>query len=211
MTDMAKLDAALTPLGLRALGHFATTSADPGAGKTLVLIGPDEPHFWPHFSRAPEMSDGQPDPMDRWSKRVLDDVAKQVGGEAFFPFGGAPYQPFYTWAQRSGQCWPSPINFLVHAKAGLFVSFRGAIVLPTASAAMPAPPKPCDTCAAPCLSACPVKAFADGYDVAACKAHVASAAGTDCRDNGCLARRACPVGQGLRLPAQAAFHMEAFL
>ena len=90
------------------------------------------------------------------------------------------------------------------------MSFRGAIRLPR-PARVASGPRPCDTCAAPCATACPVDAFADGYDVAACKAHVASPAGADCRRGGCLARRACPVGQGRRLPAQSAFHMEAFL
>jgi hypothetical protein len=36
--------------------------------------------------------------------------------------------------------------------------------------------------------------------------------GAACREGGCLARRACPVGDEFRyLPAQARFHTEAFL
>jgi hypothetical protein len=51
-----------------------------------------------------------------------------------------------------------------------------------------------------------------GYDVAACAAHVAAAAGADCLDLGCRARRACPVApSGHYRPEQARFHMEAFL
>ncbi len=212
MMDHDGLSATLAPLGLQILGHTATTETDPGgAGQTLVLIGPDEPGFWPIFAKSPEMADGAPDALDRWSARVLGDVGKEVGGRAVFPFGGPPFLPFLTWAQRSGRFWPSPINFVVHDSAGLFVSFRGAIILPGVWPTAPAPVKPCLTCAAPCATACPVDAFADGYDVAACKAHVTSEAGDDCRTAGCLARRACPVGQGHRLPAQANFHMEAFL
>jgi hypothetical protein len=53
---------------------------------------------------------------------------------------------------------------------------------------------------------------ADGYDVAACAAHLKSAAGADCMTGGCLARRACPVGAEHRhAPDQAAFTMRAFL
>lgn len=199
-----QLHARLAPLGLRPLGQFA----DDG---TCVLIGPDEPRFWPIFAQSAEFSDGQPDPLDRWSRRVLDQIAADVGGTARYPFGGPPYAPFYTWALQSGQAWPSPIGFLVHETAGLFVSFRGAIHLPQPAPATPATPQPCATCSQPCATACPVGAFDDGYDVTACKAHVTSPAGVACRTTGCLARAACPVGQGTRLPEQAAFHMAAFL
>lgn len=198
------LDDFLREYGLRALGDC------PDGGDTITLIGPDEPRFWGIFTASPEYRDGAPDPLDRWSRRVLTDIADEMEAEPLFPFGGPPYAPFFTWAVQSGRFWASPIGFLVHDAAGLFVSFRGALrrkgqTEPTAAE------KPCTTCAQPCATACPVSAFDDGYDVAACKAHVMSAAGADCRTGGCLARRACPVGEGLRLPAQAAFHMEAFL
>lgn len=194
----------IAPLGLCALGDC------PDGVTTITLIGPDEPAFWPVFTASPEFLDGAPDPLDRWSKRVLSDVANTLDAQALFPFGGPPYAPFFTWAKASGRFWASPIDFLVHDTAGLFVSFRGAIRW-TAPAQKTTAKQPCLSCAKPCATACPVSAFDDGYDVAACKAHVASKAGIDCRSGGCLARRACPVGQGNRLPAQAAFHMEAFL
>ena len=48
-----------------------------------------------------------------------------------------------------------------------------------------------------------------GYDVAACVAHLKT--GAACLD-GCLVRRACPAAAGWgRLKAQSAFHMRAFL
>ena len=196
---------ALAPLGLCILGEVGEADA------VLHLVGPDEPAFWPIFSASREYGDGQPDPMDRWSARVLTSIADDLGGEALFPFGGPPYAPFYSWATASGRAWPSPIGFLVHDMAGLFVSFRGAIRL-RGTATSVSKESPCQTCTTkPCATACPVDAFADGYDVAACKAHVASAAGARCRLNGCLARRACPIGQTRRLAQQSAFHMEAFL
>ncbi|MEO1689892.1 MAG: ferredoxin, partial [Pseudomonadota bacterium] len=89
MQELAKAlsDHALIPLGHRV--------AD---GTTTVLIGPDEPAFWPLFSQSPEYRDGAPDPLDRWSRRVIDEVAAAQGGEALYPFGGPPYHPFYSWA-----------------------------------------------------------------------------------------------------------------
>jgi len=187
------------------LGHCAHNNG------SLVLVGPNEPSFWDHFRESKEYSDGRDNPLDRWSKRVLDKVAKDVDGAAFYPFGGPPFHPFFTWALETGRFWSSPIQFLVHETEGLFVSFRGAILLDQRIELSPPIASPCETCIErPCLTACPVGAFANGYDVASCKGFLNSRKGIDCMSNGCAARRACPVGQGKRQPAQANFHMEAF-
>lgn len=212
MTDSLQLNETLAQHALASLGHFALTPEDGLGTGTLILIGPDEPAFWPLFRNSNEYRDGADDPLDRWSHRVLTGVANMHDGKAYFPFGTAPYHPFYSWALRTGRAWPSPIQFLVHDTAGLFVSYRGAIVVPDSWPVDPPSQRPCDTCEGqPCKSACPVGAFVNGYDVPRCKAHVTSDQGTDCRHNGCLARRACPIGQTRRLSAQSAFHMEAFL
>ncbi|MEN9012188.1 MAG: ferredoxin, partial [Yoonia sp.] len=121
----------------------------------------------------------------------------------------APFLPFYTWALRTGRAWASPIGFLVHDIAGLFASYRGAVWLPEKRETMSAV-QPCLTCDARCRPACPVGAFNDGYDVAACKSHLNTERSVPCLTQGCQARRACPVGADRRLDAQAAFHMEAF-
>ncbi|SFR96934.1 ferredoxin [Yoonia litorea] len=198
------LSSLLDPLGLRVLGELSEDQ------NTITLLGPDEPAFWAIFTQSTEYQDGAPDPMDRWSLRVIGDLAETLGAEPLFPFGGPPYAPFYSWAVASGRFWPSPIGFLVHDDAGLFASFRGALRWNQPVSAGETT-QPCQQCHAPCKTACPVDAFADGYDVDACKAYVRSSEGRDCRINGCLARRACPVGAGKRLAAQSAFHMEAFL
>lgn len=206
------LTTSLAEGGLQLLGTCAITAEDAlDCTGILHLIGPNEPNFWPIFTQSTEYADGAPDPLDRWSRRVLGDIATASGGKPVFPFGKPPYLPFYTWALRSGRFWASPIGFLVHDTAGLFVSLRGAIVLPGRVRASSGK-NPCDSCPdQPCRSACPVEAFRKGYDVAACKEHIASTAGADCMSDGCRARRICPIGQGNRLPDQAAFHMQAFL
>lgn len=181
--------------------------------ETLILLGPKEPGFWPHFIHTAEYVDGLPDPMDRWSTRVIDDLVAEFGGQAFYPFGGPPYQPFYQWALASGRAWPSPINLLVHDSAGLLVSYRGALGLSERLEIPEAPLRPCENCAIqPCRTACPVGAFdSGGYDVPACKAHITRSEGADCM-RGCLARRACPISARYpRNENHSAFHMEAFL
>ncbi|MCB6180029.1 ferredoxin [Rhodobacter sp. Har01] len=209
MISESSLDALLAPHRLAVLGGFAAAEGDlPEGTRTLVLVGPAE-GFWPHLKAQPEW-DGAPDPVDRWSARVLGALARDLGGIALFPFGGPPYHPFYTWALRTGRCWDSPVRLLVHESQGLWVSFRGALALPQALDLPPAA-RPCDGCAAPCLTACPVGALgAGGYDVPACHAWL-DGGGAECLAGGCLVRRACPVSQGYaRMPEQSAYHMRQF-
>ena len=200
---------------LRTLGGFHPMAQDkaPKGTRTLLLLGPDEPAFWPALTESPEWQDAAPDPVDRWSERIVTTWAKHLGARALFPFGGPPYLPFFSWALRTGRIHASPIRLLVHDTAGLFVSFRGALALPE-RIDLPAPPDaPCPACTAqPCRTACPVSALngAD-YDVAACKTYIGTAEGDACMSQGCAARRACPVSQSYpRLPAQSAYHMTAF-
>lgn len=186
----------------------------PAGTGTVILLSPQEPAFWPAFTASAEFGDGAPDPMDRWSARVIGKLAEDLGATPLFPFGGPPFHPFYAWALASGRAWASPVRLLVHDSAGLFASYRGALAfsirldLPVQN-----PQSPCETCRTrPCLSACPVSALgADGYDVPACRAYIAGSSGRDCVESGCAVRRACPVSQHHgRLPAQSAFHMKAF-
>ncbi len=211
MDRLRDLSRVLTPFGLMTLGHCPLVPDDDLGTGTLVLVGPNEPDFWHLFIKSAEYRDNGANPLDRWSQRVLDEIGEGSHSQTLYPFGGPPYRPFYSWALRTGRFWASPIGFLVHDTAGLFAAFRGALLIPEVIEANPTT-KPCDSCPdTPCASACPVDAFADGYDVTACKSYLASSAGTDCMTKSCGARRACPIGKGNRLPEQAAFHMKAFL
>ncbi len=205
-------EAGLTSLG--AIRAMPEHGASEGIG-AIVLLGLSR-EGWAIFSTSPEYADGAPHPLDRWSGRVVGALADTLAAEALFPFGGPPYQPFLRWAAATGRIWPSPMGMSIHDAHGPWMSFRGALGFGTLED-MPGPataPRPCDTCiSTPCLKACPVGAF-DGvrYDVDGCAAHVASPEGAACRLRGCLARRACWVGQDwVPEPARAAFHMGAFL
>jgi epoxyqueuosine reductase len=209
----AALAAQLAPHHLEILGGFAVAPGEagfPAGTRTLVLLGPAQPGFWPHLQAQPEW-DGAPDPVDRWSRRVIGRIACDLGAKALFPFGGPPYQPFQTWAQRSGRIWQSPVRLLVHDTQGLMVSFRGALAL-KASLDLPAGDNPCGPCDQPCLTACPPRALTGaGYDVPACHAFLDTPPGADCMSRGCAVRRACPVSaRHARLPEQSAYHMGQF-
>ncbi|WP_408638400.1 ferredoxin [Roseovarius salinarum] len=192
--------------------HPGPSSGAPADVGTLVLLGPRDPGFWDHFTGQPEYADGAPDPLDRWSRRVIGALAEDLGAVPLFPFGGPPHHPFVQWARATGRAHVSPVGLLVHDTAGLMLSFRGALGLAGRLPLPAPPPNPCDSCAArPCLSACPVSALGpDGYDVAACKTDL-DRPGNDCMARGCAVRRACPVSQRHgRLEAQSAFHMDHF-
>jgi epoxyqueuosine reductase len=207
---MSALDDKLAAVGLRVLGGFHPDT-DEGLGQTVLMIGPDGAAFWPILQRTPEWLAGADDPVDRYSTRVLGDIAAAFDAKARFPFGGPPYQPFFSWALRSGQAWASPVSLLVHAEQGLFVSYRGALLL---AAHVPLPPttaRPCDTCQQPCLTSCPVGALgAAGYDVPSCHSYLDTAPGAACMSQGCQVRLACPVGADLRRAEQSAYHMQRF-
>ncbi len=201
--------------GLALRGALHPRAEDGIAGAALVLLGFAGNIGWAAFAASPEAGDGAPDPLDRWSRRVIDALAASLSGTALYPFDGPPWHPFQHWAQRAEPVHPSPLGILIHPDWGLWHSYRGAIAL-AEWIDLPPPdprPSPCDTCETrPCLSACPVGAFgAAGYDVGGCAAHIASVAGNDCMASGCAARRACPVGAAHRYgAAQAGFHMRAF-
>jgi hypothetical protein len=215
MTTLAAIDAALQPHSLAVMGGFVASDAPdlPEGTQTLLLIGPSEPGFWAHLNATPEWQDKAPNPIDRWSRRVIGTIACTLGGKALFPFGGPPWQPFHAWALQSGRAWSSPVHLLVHDKMGLFASYRGALALKTAVDLPPPAAKPCDTCLEkPCLTACPPTALtAAGYDVPRCRSFLDSPEGAACLTTGCAVRRACPRSQAYaRLPEQSAYHMGQF-
>jgi len=214
VASLPALTALLAAEQLEVLGGFAVTADEdglPAGTRTVLLLGPLEPGFWAHLTAEPEW-DGNPDPVDRWSRRVIGRLACDLGAKALFPFGGPPYHPFHRWAVRTGQVWDSPVRLLVHARQGLMVSFRGALALRDV-VTLPSPAsRPCDTCPAPCLAACPADALTgSGYDLPACHGFLDRPEGQNCMTGGCRVRRACPLSQSYaRLPEQSAYHMRRF-
>jgi len=207
---------ALAIHGLAVVGALHPNSGDgaPAGVATLLLVGAAGNTMWRVFRDSPEHGDGAPDPLDRWSRRVLEMVAVEVGAQALFPFDGPPWLPFQRWAARGEGAHPSPVGMQVSARRGLWVSYRGALGFGTQLEIGAQETRiPCTGCPAPCKTACPVDAFATGvYDVGRCVAHIRTPAGADCLSQGCRVRHACPAGRGTTPPqAQCEFHMQAFL
>lgn len=201
--------------GLMVMGALHPRHVNPAddAVGTIVLLGTGA-GFWPAFSAAPESSDGLPNPVDRWSKRVLTAIAQPFGATTSFPSDGPPYPPFISWALATGRFFQSPVGMMVHDTVGLMISLRGALHLPFEIDLPDAKStSPCDTCPAPCTTACLVNALsADApYNLNACHDFLDTSAGADCMSRGCKARRTCPLSAGAgRTDAQSALHMKAF-
>lgn len=219
----SQLAEALAAYGMALRGGFAVAAddgvpdlADGRPAGTILLVGNIGGEMWPAFAASGEAADCKLHPMDRWTRRVIDAVAADVGALPLYPFSGPPYYPFQRWAARAEPVHVSPLRIFIHPTFGLWHAYRAALVF---AEEVSLPPSieiesPCLTCPGqPCLSACPVDAFQEaGFDDMACARHADGLNGVACREGGCLARRACPVGHDYSYPpAQMAFHMEAFL
>lgn len=220
---LSELRAALAPHGvfLRGAINFADGETVPvlkdgNTAGSVVLLGNAGGSIWPAFEhwRNSLPDRGGENPLDAWSKAVIEPVADAFGATAYFP-SDAPWQPFQQWAIRAEGLKSSPLGILIHPRYGLWHGYRGALgfaqaLPPTAS---PVYPHPCDHCPdRPCLSSCPAHAvLPSGFQLAPCRAHLETRAGqAGCMMAGCFARNACPVGAAYRYPAeQLHFHMAA--
>jgi len=197
--------------GLDVYGIVHPDKDDFSQAASLVLLGPSAP-FWRVFCASDIYQDGLPDPIDRWSTKVISAIAEDLGATPIFPFGGPPHAPFMKWAKQSGRAWHSPVSMLVHEMTGLMVSYRGALAFSKRLDILAQSyENPCDICAdKPCLTACPIDAIDEaGYNVIACHEYLETDAGSECLNNGCLVRRTCPAS--VPQPAeQSTLHMRAF-
>jgi hypothetical protein len=195
-------------------GDGVPTLANGEAAGTVLLIGNAGAAMWQVFQSEGNLTARHP--QDTWLRPKIENVAEAVGAQPVFPNDGPPFVPVQDWAMKAEPVYRSPIGILIHPEFGLWHVYRGALLFED-RIELPARenvPSSCDSCAKkPCLSVCPADAFLPGrFDAPACAAHVESAAGANCRERGCLARRACPVGKDyLYVREQQAFHTAAML
>jgi hypothetical protein len=211
--DAAAFDEACAPVapGLRASALL------PGA-RGAVVVGSGGPTFFDGFARdAPEATDGRPDPLDRFTRRVAEEAVRlalqplAVAHALVFPFrdtGGVPHVPFQRLGRAAGLGPPSPLGLQIHPTYGPWWAYRALVVVD--QALPPAAPlaHPCDGCPAPCVAACPAGAVQPtGFVVPAC--HARRIAAEPCRLS-CAARIACVRGPEQRYSDdELAFHMRA--
>lgn len=216
-----RLASLLAPCGLIVRGGFHPVPedgvpplADGSAPGTCILVGNAGDAMWRAFRERADLSVSHP--LDRWLRGAIGETAAALGAVALFPNDGPPFAPVDRWAMRAEPVSRSPIGILIHPDFGLWHVYR-AVLLFRERLPLPGPElraSPCETCAKkPCLSVCPADAFAqERFDALSCVGHVKSGEGTNCRERGCLARRACPIGAAYRYPQdQQAFHTAAMV
>lgn len=194
-----------------------------------VVVASAGQQMWHYFRSSQMYRDGLPDPMNRWSKNILDGIAIEFDAGLCLPFD-KPYPPLQSWVMRiefgATNLRQSPLGLLIHPLYGLWFGLRGVLFfevnaenqeLDKMIQVLPASGHACDICVdKPCLSACPVKAFSnDGLSVSTCFSHLGATAVSniepDCMKFGCNARNACPVGVQYKYSdAQLQFHMDSY-
>lgn len=217
-SSLRALTAELRANGLDVLGFFHVEDHErllpdrDRQPKAVLIVGNVGSRLWPIFEAA--RNDRPSLTLDQWTAETVGRIAAAFAVDAVFPFEGPPYHPFLRWAKRTGTLFASPLGLTIHPTYGLWHAFRAALLLDhRPDLAREKVISPCDSCATkPCLSACPVNAFtAEGYAFETCLDHLVTPV-NDCRQRGCLARLACPIGtEHHYVRDHAAFHMGQLL
>jgi len=184
-----------------------------GAAGALI-VGSGGPTFFDRFEGSPEAVDNAPNPLDRYTERVIRravGAALEPAGSAHvvhFPFGVRPLIPFQRLGRAAGLGGPGPLGLQIHPTYGPWWAYRALIVLDRPLPAAAPPGDGCAGCDAPCIAACPVGAAArGGFDIVACQARRLVA--EPCRLS-CVARITCVRGPEHRYrDEELAFHMRA--
>jgi epoxyqueuosine reductase QueG len=225
------LERALGALGLNVLMPLAPPEFDaacapaapdvrldrllPGA-RAALIVGSGGPTFFDRFaSESPEARDGAPNPLDRFTARVVGAAVAgalaplAVAHATYFPFvASAPLIPFQRLGRAAGLGGPGPLGLQIHPVYGPWWAYRALVVVDRELPRVPAPGDGCAGCDAPCIAACPASAVAvTGFVVPAC--HARRLAAEACRLS-CAARIACVRGPEHRYSdSQLGFHMSA--
>ena len=214
--------------GLHSFGVFEFTAelfrsqADADLGQSGILIGNVGSKMWDRFVRSIEYGDGKPNPMNRWTAKIVGELANSTNGLPIYPFD-EPYWPFQKFAQKAAKVQPSPLGILIHPEFGLWHAFRAVLVFDDPVEVLQSyvskhyieevQNHPCNDCLEkPCLSSCPVGAIDEnGLNPSTCFAHLKTGSDPNCLATGCEARNACPVGSANRYcQEQIQFHMKHY-
>jgi len=86
------LEEALKPYGLICRGGFGLLADDGLGAGTLIMIGNAGSAMWAAFEAMPHQN--QPDPLDHWTRRLIDEIARDMEGVAYLnKHGFMVYRP----------------------------------------------------------------------------------------------------------------------
>lgn len=183
------------------------STAELPAARSAVLLGAAGRALFRAFGRSPESGLAR-DPLDHYTRRVVESAAAPLAGRALFAFErrGERYADFVALGREAGLGARSRLGLLLHPECGPWMSLRAILLLPLALPATPALDdfEPCRGCPAPCSEACPGAALsAEGFDVGRCAATRRRVPGCALK---CDARRSCVLGRGDRYEDIAEAH-----
>jgi epoxyqueuosine reductase len=199
--DVAAYDAQVTPV--RQSQRLCPTS------RSIIVVGSGGPALWRAFladlERAPDHLTQEPHPLEAFVKREVgraDAILEGISRRWFFAVSDLAFQlDFRMLGHLAGLGANSRLRLLMNAQHGPWLGLRAAcFVALDLPADPPGGPDLCAGCPAPCITACPGKAFLEGHwDVERCSAH--HLASDEC-DDVCHARLACPRGAESRYPLE---------
>lgn len=204
---------------------WRTAALLPSARRVEVL-GNGGPGLFRAFRAEHAPLAGEPDPLDAWTRRQVQALARELIAEGFetlalFPWeqrGGA-FADFVALGGAAGLGAPGRLGLLLHPVVGPWLAIRGLLIseqpLDEKSLNSGGPLSdfaPCRGCSAPCVDACPGGAIgADGFVVQRCAQQRRAEPEGACAQR-CGARHACVLGQAEAYDRDAeAFHMAASL
>ena len=192
-----------------------TLEALAGRFPSLILVGSTGGGMWESIDARGFRS--RPHPVDEHALAALEALCEGLRPS---------FEARISWHARCGEAAPvtelgrvagwahrSPMGLGIHPVHGLWVAYRGVVLLDRAvpPQTLPGAASPCSTCVdRPCVAACPARAVGgpEGLDLDRC-APLRLAEGSACADR-CLARLACPLGRPSRPSlAQIAHHHAA--
>ncbi len=178
------------------------------SARGALVVGNAGRALWERFVASPERALAR-DPLDAYTRRVLDEVAQIPDPPAAIGFYAdrrdGVYLPLVALARRAGFGTPGRVGVLIHPVYGPWLGVRAVLLLAEdVPFHEPAVYAPCDGCPAPCATACHGKVIGStGVDAAACYqvrlTHPACA-------TRCDARSACVVGPEHAYSAEQTAH-----
>ena len=107
-------------------GHRIASDDPIKPSGSLVMVWNAGLQMWQAFAGSFDIP--QQNPMDTWTRRVVDPIASEFKAQALFPFDSPPYPSFQQWAQRTEPILPSPIGALIHLMHGLWHAYRAEFI-----------------------------------------------------------------------------------
>ncbi len=191
-----------------ATAHSEHRLPDFGRSAALGVVIGNTRALWPRFVRAwendPDLRQ-EPHPLDAYVSRSLPSLVASVTNERaelVFSHVTRPRAfPIQRAAEAAGLAAISPSHLAIHRDHGPWIAIRAVVVIDVEGPRdTPPAPRPCDTCAAPCVPALEHALAVSGPALNGASISANAAAWIAIRD-------ACPIGHPSRYsPPQLAHH-----